>query len=179
MKLELGWATLVVDGKPARGYTARPAGTVKLPGVIVIQEAFGVDGFVRDIAERLASAGYAVIAPDLFSVGVVLYQLLTGKRPFDGDSIVSVVTKVATAEPKPIGELRKNVPATLRRIIERCLSKRADRRFQSGAPQTARRACGNTTRACRSGQRELLSPGPAAAQAGRARKAVHGLSPRL
>ena len=69
---------------------------------------------------------------DLFSAGVVLYQLLTGTRPFDGESIVSLMLKIAKEEPEPIEKLRKDVPPALRRVIERCLSKQPEKRFQTG-----------------------------------------------
>ncbi|MGB7989292.1 MAG: protein kinase [Candidatus Methylophosphatis roskildensis] len=69
---------------------------------------------------------------DLFSVGVVLYQLLTGLRPFDADSIVALMLKIAKDEPTPIVKLRNDVPPSLRRVVERCLSKQPDRRYQNG-----------------------------------------------
>ncbi|HKC43245.1 MAG TPA: protein kinase, partial [Burkholderiales bacterium] len=69
---------------------------------------------------------------DLFSAGVVLYELLTGKRPFDADSVVTLVFRIAKEEPRPIDQLRKDVPASLRRVVDRCLNKLPDRRFQSG-----------------------------------------------
>ncbi len=69
---------------------------------------------------------------DLFSVGVMLYQLLTGVRPFEADSMVSLIYRIAKEEPKPLNELRADVPPTLRRIIERCLAKSPEARFQNG-----------------------------------------------
>jgi serine/threonine-protein kinase len=69
---------------------------------------------------------------DLFSVGVMLYQLLTGVRPFEAENMVSLVYKIAKEEPRPVTDLRKDVPPALRRIIERCLSKSPDGRFETG-----------------------------------------------
>ena len=69
---------------------------------------------------------------DLFSAGVVLYELLTGKRPFDAESVVTLVVRIAKEDPRPIDQLRKHVPASLRRVVDRCLNKLPDRRFQSG-----------------------------------------------
>lgn len=69
---------------------------------------------------------------DLFSTGVVLYQLLTGLRPFDGDSIVALMLKISKDEPTPIEKLRSDVPPALRRVVERCLTKQPDRRYQNG-----------------------------------------------
>jgi carboxymethylenebutenolidase len=54
------------------GYLARPErAALPLPGVIVIQEIWGVDGHIEDVTRRLAEAGYAALAPDLFSSGGV------------------------------------------------------------------------------------------------------------
>ena len=69
---------------------------------------------------------------DLFSVGIVLYQMLTGQRPFQGDSLVALAVKIAKEDPPPIEKLRPDVPASLRRVVERCLAKAPDRRFQTG-----------------------------------------------
>jgi eukaryotic-like serine/threonine-protein kinase len=69
---------------------------------------------------------------DLFSVGIVLYQCLTGTRPFRGDSLVAIATKIANEEHPPIDKARKDIPASLRRVIDRCLAKAAAQRFQSG-----------------------------------------------
>jgi eukaryotic-like serine/threonine-protein kinase len=69
---------------------------------------------------------------DLFSAGILMYQMLTGRRPFEGDSLVAIAMKIANEEPTPLDKLRADVPPALRRIIERCLAKPRERRFQTG-----------------------------------------------
>jgi eukaryotic-like serine/threonine-protein kinase len=69
---------------------------------------------------------------DLFSTGIMLYQMITGQRPFLGDSLVALAVKIAKDDPLPIEKLRPGVPAALRRVVERCLAKAPDRRFQTG-----------------------------------------------
>ena len=60
-------ATLAVaDGTEMRAYTAFPNSTGPVPGIILLQEAFGVNHHIRSVADRLAAAGYAVVAPELF-----------------------------------------------------------------------------------------------------------------
>jgi HAMP domain-containing protein len=69
---------------------------------------------------------------DLFSAGILLYQMLAGQRPFPGDSLVALAVKIAREDPVPIERLRPDLPASLRRVVERCLAKAPDRRFQTG-----------------------------------------------
>ncbi len=69
---------------------------------------------------------------DLFSAGVVLYKLLTGVLPFEGDSIITVAVKIAQSEPPTIEKLRPDVPVSLRRVVDRALRKQPEKRYQSG-----------------------------------------------
>lgn len=58
--------SIPLDGTEIVGFLARPAGGASHPGVIVIQEWWGLNDHIRDIAERLARAGFAALAPDLY-----------------------------------------------------------------------------------------------------------------
>ncbi len=69
---------------------------------------------------------------DLFSAGIVMYQMLAGERPFRGESLVAVATKIANEEPPPLNQKRPDVPATLRRVVDRCLAKQPSQRYQTG-----------------------------------------------
>lgn len=69
---------------------------------------------------------------DLFSAGVVMYELLTGHRPFEADSMVTLVMRIAKEEPKPMTQLRKDIPASVRRIVECCLQKAPENRYATG-----------------------------------------------
>jgi serine/threonine-protein kinase len=70
---------------------------------------------------------------DLFSLGVVLYQLSTGHLPFDGDSMASLMYRIVHEAHKDPGTLRPDLPAPLRKVIHNALGKRPDRRYQTGA----------------------------------------------
>ena len=56
----------VSDGTTMRAFVAQPKRGSKLPGILVFQEAFGVNGHIRDVTQRLAREGYLAIAPELF-----------------------------------------------------------------------------------------------------------------
>jgi serine/threonine-protein kinase len=67
---------------------------------------------------------------DIFSFGAVLYEMLTGRRAFRGDTKLSVLSAILKEEPEPASSLRKEIPQELERIITRCLRKNPERRFQ-------------------------------------------------
>jgi serine/threonine protein kinase len=70
---------------------------------------------------------------DLFSLGAVLYWLCTGQLPFQGVSVVAVLTALGTEEPKPVLELNPRVPGPLAELIHRLLAKAPEGRPQSAA----------------------------------------------
>ena len=69
---------------------------------------------------------------DVFAFGVVLYEMLSGKRPFAGESNLDTVTAILRDDPPSLEELRHDVPAGLEAILGRCLTKGPDERFASG-----------------------------------------------
>jgi eukaryotic-like serine/threonine-protein kinase len=70
---------------------------------------------------------------DIFSFGVLLYEMVTGQRAFQGDSRLSTLSAVLREEPKPINQIVEGVPRELERIIARCLRKNPERRWQTMA----------------------------------------------
>jgi Tol biopolymer transport system component len=68
---------------------------------------------------------------DLFSLGIVLYEMLTGERPFQGDSTVSVLSSILKDTPRAIPELNAAVPRDLWQVVKRCLVKDPEKRLQS------------------------------------------------
>jgi serine/threonine protein kinase len=67
---------------------------------------------------------------DIFSFGSVLYEMVTGRRPFEGATKMSTISAILQKEPPPPGSLAPNLPAELEKIILRCLRKDRDRRTQ-------------------------------------------------
>ena len=70
---------------------------------------------------------------DVFSFGAVFYEMLAGAKAFDGDSSAALLAAVMRDDPKPVSELKRDVPAELRDIVARCLKKKPADRYASGA----------------------------------------------
>jgi eukaryotic-like serine/threonine-protein kinase len=70
---------------------------------------------------------------DLYALGVVLYELLTGKKAFSANSMAALMMQITQAEPEPISKFAANTPVGLQFIIGKLLAKRPERRFLSGA----------------------------------------------
>ena len=69
---------------------------------------------------------------DLFSLGVTLFELLTGKQPFTGDSMAALMYQITNVKHPNVKRLRKDVPPCVRTILDRLLHKKPGKRYQSG-----------------------------------------------
>jgi eukaryotic-like serine/threonine-protein kinase len=68
---------------------------------------------------------------DLFSLGVVLYEMVTGKRPFEGKSQASLIAAIMREDPRPLSALAPMTPPALERAVKQCLAKEPDDRWQT------------------------------------------------
>jgi Tol biopolymer transport system component/tRNA A-37 threonylcarbamoyl transferase component Bud32 len=122
--LDFGVAKLMQDGETSGGdattleaqaQLSHPGGAIGTPAYMSPEQASG-----RAVDAR----------SDTFSFGAVLYELVTGRRPFAGASSAEVQAAILKEQPQPPSELLPDVPRDLERIILRCLRKEPDRRFQ-------------------------------------------------
>ena len=70
---------------------------------------------------------------DIFSLGTIVYEMVTGKRAFDAKSQVSLIAAILDQDPAPISSLQPRTPPLLDHLIRRCLTKNPDRRWQNAA----------------------------------------------
>ena len=68
---------------------------------------------------------------DVFSFGIVLYEMLTGKVPFTGETMTDVLSSIISSEPHPVTSLAPHLPRELQRIVQKTLKKKRDQRYQS------------------------------------------------
>jgi serine/threonine-protein kinase len=68
---------------------------------------------------------------DIFSIGCILYEILTGRRPFEAESITTVIYKIINEEPPAISELKKGLPAGFEKIVTKALAKDPNDRYQN------------------------------------------------
>jgi eukaryotic-like serine/threonine-protein kinase len=90
-----------------------------------------VFGTVAYMAPEQARGGKVDARSDVFSAGVVLYELLTGERPFRGASAVDLISSILRDTPPSVTELRADLPPHLGRILRRCLEKEPRDRYQT------------------------------------------------
>ncbi len=96
---------------------------LSMPGVIL--------GTLGYMSPEQAQAKAIDQRSDIFSFGCILYEAVTGRKPFESDSVINSLYQIINDEPAPVESLNHSAPAELQSIIRRCLMKNPSERFQS------------------------------------------------
>jgi len=130
--LDFGLAKLAAPASAMNGAgsgdDATMASMATTPGMIV--------GTVAYMSPEQAEGKPIGARSDVFSFGSVLYEMLTARRAFVGQSNAALLSAVMRDDPKPLSEVKRDVPAEVRRIVAHCLKKDPAERFASGAELT-------------------------------------------
>jgi serine/threonine protein kinase len=118
---------ITLDGHPKIadfGIAKLNQGLMTMPGQVMGSPAYMAP-------EQLSGEG-ADARSDLFSLGVILYSMLTGFRPFQGNSAATVSFKVVNRDPLPVTSFDSEFPAELDRLVSRAIAKDPEQRYQTG-----------------------------------------------
>ena len=121
--LDFGLAKLREDAGSTAEATSLPTRSVTAEGKIV--------GTVAYMSPEQAEGKKVDERSDVFSMGIVLYQMATGRRPFDGDTPISTLSAILKDSPPSVTEINQSLPRHLGRVISYCLAKDPAQRYQS------------------------------------------------
>ncbi|MFH0812118.1 MAG: cyclic nucleotide-binding domain-containing protein, partial [Pseudomonadota bacterium] len=93
-------------------------------------DGMGIIGSPAYMAPELLEVGKATKQTDVFSLGVTLYELLTGEQPFKGETILEIIRKVINEEPVPVHQLNSAVPENVSQVVMRALEKMPVNRYR-------------------------------------------------
>ena len=111
--------------------TAEPAGTAVSETETQLTAENAVVGSLGYMSPEQALGKPLDRRSDLFSFGIVLYEMATGRRPFQGINPVEILSKVISSAPDPVSKWNYATPEEMDRIIRKCLEKNPDDRYQS------------------------------------------------
>ncbi len=100
-------------------------------GTAPITDVGHIVGTVAYMSPEQAEGRDTDARSDIFTLGVMLFEMATGRRPFTGDSSISVITSILRDTPPVVSDLKPGLPVEFARIIRRCLQKEPDRRYQT------------------------------------------------
>jgi serine/threonine protein kinase len=112
-------------------------GLAKLAGEATVTRQGSVIGTPAYMSPEQATGTEVDGRSDLWALGVVLYEMVAGRRAFAAEHEQAILLAITTSEPTPIDTLRPEVPAELQRIIRRCLKRKPEDRYQSAGQLVA------------------------------------------
>jgi len=121
--LDFGLAKLTEPAPTSDAETAATREPVTGEGTIV--------GTVGYMSPEQAEGKPVDARSDIFSFGSVLYEMLTGQRAFQGETMASTLAAILREEPKPLSQVVEGLPREVERLVKRCLRKDREHRFQT------------------------------------------------
>ncbi|MBQ4640161.1 MAG: Stk1 family PASTA domain-containing Ser/Thr kinase [Clostridia bacterium] len=106
-------------------------GIARVAGSNTISKTDNVMGSVHYFSPEQAKGESVTYGSDLYSVGIVFYEMLTGQLPFDGDTPVAIAMQHIGAKPREISDLNPAVPPALTAVVKRAMEKSLDKRYQN------------------------------------------------
>ncbi|MGP1611785.1 MAG: Stk1 family PASTA domain-containing Ser/Thr kinase [Catonella sp.] len=88
-------------------------------------------GSVHYISPEQARGGYSDEKSDIYSLGVTLYEMISGKMPFAADNMVSVALLHINEEAVPLREIDADIPVSIEKIVQKCMQKKPERRYMT------------------------------------------------
>jgi Tol biopolymer transport system component len=128
--LDFGLAKLSREGSPEDEVTLA-SGDTPPAGDGAATEAGAILGTVGYMSPEQVRGLPADARSDIFSFGVVLYEMISGRRPFARDTHAETLTAILKDDPPELAETHPNLPPALERVVRRCLEKSPDERFHS------------------------------------------------
>lgn len=128
----VGAAATAAPGSASAPPSFTAAATLSGPSPLPpLTTAGTIIGTVQYMAPEQIEGKEADARSDIFAFGAVLYEMATGKRPFQGKSQLSLASAILEQDPTPISSLNPRVPAAFEHVVTTCLQKNPDDRFQS------------------------------------------------
>jgi serine/threonine protein kinase len=100
-------------------------------------QIMGLMGSPRYMSPEQAREEDVTLQTDLYSLGVVAYELLTGKAPFGATGLSKLMQQILFEQPTPMGDLRPEVPEMLDKIVAKAMAKELEQRYESGGDMAA------------------------------------------
>jgi serine/threonine protein kinase/tetratricopeptide (TPR) repeat protein len=147
-------------------------GLAKLRGKTKLTRESSTLGTVYYMSPEQARSSDVDHRSDIFSLGVMLYEMITGQLPFQGDHAAAVAHSIATCEPHPLARFNGQASPELQRIVSKALAKNPDERYQSAIDLGA-----DLRRERRRTESFLAAPTSAEAESSRRRPAMKVLIP--
>ena len=106
-------------------------GIARVAGSNTISSDDSVMGSVHYFSPEQAKGEAVTFSSDLYSVGVVLYEMLTAQPPFEGETPVAIALQHISGKPRAMSELNPAVPPAMERVVAKAMEKRPEKRYQS------------------------------------------------